>query len=302
MPATAHMLSWRAGSPGPEADAAVLRSVPRLGHRSRGTALLHPPVARREALPVGRDLRRRDAVDLRQDVRLAAGSRRCQGRRPLGDKRYLGKNAQFDQAMGKFALAYADQAERDHAALRIRRSRRCCRGAAGALKTVEGNREPGEAADYRYEERSAVTQPALTPMPRPSPILWSKRVGATAGIAAEMRAKVAPRPTPPEPALASAKIRPTRAAPKVCPTSRAVARMPLALPARSRGALARMVRLLGIGRSRTRRRRSPSTRRLAIPPRALPGKPPERGPGSTRPNQSRRECRPDSAGRRAIPR
>jgi len=31
---------------------------------------------------------------------------------------YLGKNAQFDEAMGKFALAYADQAERDHAALR----------------------------------------------------------------------------------------------------------------------------------------------------------------------------------------
>jgi uncharacterized protein (DUF2252 family) len=30
---------------------------------------------------------------------------------------YLGKNAQFDEAMGKFALAYADQAERDHAAL-----------------------------------------------------------------------------------------------------------------------------------------------------------------------------------------
>jgi hypothetical protein len=31
---------------------------------------------------------------------------------------YLGKNAQFDEAMGKFALAYADQAERDHAALK----------------------------------------------------------------------------------------------------------------------------------------------------------------------------------------
>lgn len=31
---------------------------------------------------------------------------------------YLGKNAQFDEAVGKFALAYADQAERDHAALR----------------------------------------------------------------------------------------------------------------------------------------------------------------------------------------
>ena len=31
---------------------------------------------------------------------------------------YLGKNARFDEAMGKFALAYADQAERDHAALK----------------------------------------------------------------------------------------------------------------------------------------------------------------------------------------
>lgn len=31
---------------------------------------------------------------------------------------YLGKSAQFDDAMGKFALAYADQAEQDHAALR----------------------------------------------------------------------------------------------------------------------------------------------------------------------------------------
>jgi uncharacterized protein (DUF2252 family) len=31
---------------------------------------------------------------------------------------YLGKSPQFDEAMGKFALAYADQAERDHAALR----------------------------------------------------------------------------------------------------------------------------------------------------------------------------------------
>ena len=32
---------------------------------------------------------------------------------------YLGrKSDQFDQAMGQFALAYADQAQRDHAALR----------------------------------------------------------------------------------------------------------------------------------------------------------------------------------------
>ena len=31
---------------------------------------------------------------------------------------YLGNGAQFDDAMGKFALAYADQAEKDHAALK----------------------------------------------------------------------------------------------------------------------------------------------------------------------------------------
>ena len=30
---------------------------------------------------------------------------------------YLGRQDEFDEAMGKFALAYADQAERDHAAL-----------------------------------------------------------------------------------------------------------------------------------------------------------------------------------------
>jgi len=30
---------------------------------------------------------------------------------------YLGSSDEFDAALGKFALAYADQAERDHAAL-----------------------------------------------------------------------------------------------------------------------------------------------------------------------------------------
>lgn len=30
---------------------------------------------------------------------------------------YLGKQEEFDEAMGKFAIGYADQAERDHAAL-----------------------------------------------------------------------------------------------------------------------------------------------------------------------------------------
>jgi len=58
----------------------------------------------------------------------------------------------------------------------------------------------------------------------------------------------------------------------------------------------------GIGRSRTRRRRLPCTRRCATPPHALPERPPAPVPGSMRPSRSRRECRPDNAGRRAIPR
>jgi uncharacterized protein (DUF2252 family) len=37
---------------------------------------------------------------------------------PLALSGYLGKTDQFDEAMGKFAVAYADQAERDHAALK----------------------------------------------------------------------------------------------------------------------------------------------------------------------------------------
>lgn len=38
---------------------------------------------------------------------------------------YLGTSGQFDEAIGDFSLAYADQAERDHAALKaaVRRGR-----------------------------------------------------------------------------------------------------------------------------------------------------------------------------------
>jgi hypothetical protein len=34
----------------------------------------------------------------------------------MDNRRLSGNGGQFDDAMGKFALAYADQAERDHAA------------------------------------------------------------------------------------------------------------------------------------------------------------------------------------------
>ena len=66
----------------------------------------------------GRDLRRRDAVDLRP--RPAAGSWRARTPRraiPGRSAAISASSDEFDEAMGKFALAYADQAERDHAAL-----------------------------------------------------------------------------------------------------------------------------------------------------------------------------------------
>lgn len=44
-------------------------------------------------------------------------ARACHGRGSMAIAGYLGKSDRFEEAMGKFGLAYADQAERDHAAL-----------------------------------------------------------------------------------------------------------------------------------------------------------------------------------------
>ena len=69
---------------------------------------------------------------------------------------YLGKQDEFDEAMGKFALAYADQAERDHAALAAavragiidvqpRALRRYCGGTpGGAVDTTRCTPRPGQ--------------------------------------------------------------------------------------------------------------------------------------------------------------
>lgn len=54
-------------------------------------------------------------------MRLGARPRPCKGASEISAtiSGYLGSsNDAFDTAMGKFALAYADQTERDHAALR----------------------------------------------------------------------------------------------------------------------------------------------------------------------------------------
>jgi Uncharacterized protein conserved in bacteria (DUF2252) len=55
---------------------------------------------------------------LRRGVRLGPGAAHANGGDPWAISGYLGKAADFDEAMGKFGLAHADQAGQDHAALK----------------------------------------------------------------------------------------------------------------------------------------------------------------------------------------
>jgi Uncharacterized protein conserved in bacteria (DUF2252) len=50
-------------------------------------------------------------------VRLGAGARAREVWRCSDDQRYLGSNSRFDKAIAQFALAYADQNERDYKTL-----------------------------------------------------------------------------------------------------------------------------------------------------------------------------------------
>jgi len=52
-----------------------------------------------------------------KNLRFHPGARPRPVRRCGDDQRLLGKSDVFDQAVGRFALAYADQTARDHAAL-----------------------------------------------------------------------------------------------------------------------------------------------------------------------------------------
>jgi hypothetical protein len=51
-------------------------------------------------------------------MRLGVARAHAKSGDPWAISGYLGEGPQFDEAMGGFALAYADEAERDHAALR----------------------------------------------------------------------------------------------------------------------------------------------------------------------------------------
>jgi hypothetical protein len=56
-------------------------------------------------------------VRIRGNLRLDAGPRTRANRRCCADCGYLGKNDKFDSALTIFAASYAEQPERDHAAL-----------------------------------------------------------------------------------------------------------------------------------------------------------------------------------------
>ena len=57
-------------------------------------------------------------------MRLGAGACARQGQPPVVITGYLGNNDAFDEAMGNFAVAYADQAERYSRGPKGRRERR----------------------------------------------------------------------------------------------------------------------------------------------------------------------------------
>ena len=61
------------------------------------------------------DVRRDDG--LWEDVRLDPGSVHARSGDRIAISAYLGKNAAFDHALAEFAVAYADQNERDYQAL-----------------------------------------------------------------------------------------------------------------------------------------------------------------------------------------
>jgi Uncharacterized protein conserved in bacteria (DUF2252) len=82
-----------------------------------GRLLLPAPAARLEIFRRHRGHERRRPDRLRAHVRLDSGPRPRPHRDRIAIAAYLGGSGTFDQAVADFAETYADQTERDHAAL-----------------------------------------------------------------------------------------------------------------------------------------------------------------------------------------
>ena len=90
---------------------------PAVGLDGRAARLLRAPALGLEGLGRGRAADPARARALRAAVRLDAGPRPRPLRRPRRDRRLPRRRRRFDQAIAEFAESYADQNERDHAAL-----------------------------------------------------------------------------------------------------------------------------------------------------------------------------------------
>ena len=87
------------------------------GDRRRRTGLLRPADVGRQGIGGHRGDEARDADRVRPPVWLDAGPRARTLRDPVAIASYLGSGDRFDRALATFAEAYADQNERDYAAL-----------------------------------------------------------------------------------------------------------------------------------------------------------------------------------------
>ena len=105
----------RAGLP---AHAARQRHVPRVERGSRrGPPLLHPPASGHQGQPAGGELRGPRDGPLRHLVRRALALSHARSGSSATLSGYMGQSDAFDEAIAAFAMAYADQNEKDHDAL-----------------------------------------------------------------------------------------------------------------------------------------------------------------------------------------
>jgi len=111
----------RAGGVGPAADAGGQRHLPRLAAHDRArwrpNGLLPAPATGLEVLRADRADGPRGDGGLRRAMRLDAGPGSRAHRDRFAIAAYLGGSEKFEQAVADFGVSYADQTERDHAAL-----------------------------------------------------------------------------------------------------------------------------------------------------------------------------------------
>ena len=146
------------------ADAVGERHLPRLVARARRPRLLCPPAAGHEDRARGRDPDPAGDAGLCHALRPGAGPGARQGRRRGDDRRAISASSdEFDEAIGDYAVAYADQVERDYATF-VAAVRN------GRLKSdLSPSRPTGDHAQIKAMAQGIHPEPARLASPEPSP-------------------------------------------------------------------------------------------------------------------------------------